>query len=184
MTSAQIKKEVSKGCPAWTQIALWTWQFWGGGVGWNSDKTEIADLGGLAWIMFYDGYRRAAFRMSLTQPEKAKESEVKEAIYLHKQEWTKTVENFNNHEAKLIEDQLAVKDDVIESVGVLVLDGQETDEIFVIHVTCFALQLVSEVRAVQVLRRVDLDWKALVMRDVREPGEEVGHVLCEIDVQL
>jgi hypothetical protein len=103
MTASQIKKEVSSGCSAWTKLAQWPAMFWGGGVHWNSDKTEILRLGGMAWILFYDGYRRAAFRMSLTQPEKAKESEVKEAINLHKQEWSKMVENFDKNEAKLIE---------------------------------------------------------------------------------
>ena len=53
--------------------------------------------------MYYDGYARATFRMSLAQPEKAILKEVEEAIDLHKLAWNKAVDDFNHNEAKLTE---------------------------------------------------------------------------------
>ena len=64
---------------------------WGGGLKWNADMMEIPHQDGLPWIMFYDGYERATFRMKLMEPGMAIPSEVEEAIDLHKDACSRTV---------------------------------------------------------------------------------------------
>jgi len=59
---------------------------------WSGNVLKRAEA--LSWTLFVDGPKRIALRMSLTKPELADLSEIREALALHAKIWTDTVVTF------------------------------------------------------------------------------------------
>jgi len=99
-TATQMKATVSQqhlanavGCPWWTETVVYSPTAWAGGLEMSSSGV-VTRATSLRWSIFTEGPRRAAFRMSLTKPEHAKEEEIKAAIELLDEAWMREVEEF------------------------------------------------------------------------------------------
>lgn len=93
LSDAEIRATLSRGCSWFTAAATWEVRMWSGGREWNGNV--LARAGALSWTVYMDGPRRIAFRMNLTNPELAHESDIAEAVRLHARAWAQTVEAFN-----------------------------------------------------------------------------------------
>jgi len=100
VTDAEVKKLNSGGCEWWIPGVKWATESYLGGRKWNGDDLTFASSS--IALFFTEGPRRAAFRLSLTNPELACEWEIEEAVQLQSREWSDMVDRFNE-KSKLVE---------------------------------------------------------------------------------
>ena len=113
VTDAEVKKLNSQGCEWWLPGVKWASESYLGGRNWTADKKNLTAASSSIAMFFTEGPRRAAFRLSLTNPELACEWEIEEAVQLQSREWSDMVDRFNE-KSKLVEVALvragAIKD--------------------------------------------------------------------------
>lgn len=103
-----MKQEVSKlrpflrlrGCNYFTEMVTFPVEMWGGSVVWNEDKT-VQKVPAMQWMFFMDGPARVSYRLSLTNPDLAVETDILEALGKHELEWQATVNSFSQWSQRL-----------------------------------------------------------------------------------
>lgn len=101
LSAAEMKQVVSttritgtKGCPWWTETTVYSPSAWGGGLEWTPDKSVLTKVSAFMFVFSLDGPRRSAFRMKLSKPTYAVQSEIEEAIELLDRAWALEVKEF------------------------------------------------------------------------------------------